>query len=180
MKVLQNFLLLLLGSLLVPLPAHGCSYPNPPEFKEVAADATSIFVMRVLDAQLLDSGDIRIRPSVRAEIKTIEELLGDASAFTHVTFDNLPCGGVRLDVGHYYLVFTSQTGETLRLVPADQSVLNITAEYVPGFDEQNHRRKIFATTFALIRGESSADMIDPYPYLGVTGVMRVINCKLCP
>jgi hypothetical protein len=180
MKLVRALLFTFLAALLAPSDASACSYPKPVEFNEAVEGSTSIFVMRVHDAKLIDSTQAGTRPFVRAEIEIIEELLGSARHFRYTTFDNLPCGGVRLDVGHYYLVFTHQAGDTLRLVPADQSVLNITVEYVPGSDQQNHNRKLFASTLAFIRGEATADAIDPFPFLERTGVAERIDCNLCP
>ena len=120
------------------------------------------------------------RDWVLANIEVSEELLGDASRYKHVVFDNLPCGALRLDVGHYYLVFTKQNNETLRLVPADPSVLNITREYIPGMSEQNYTYLAPSSTLAFIRGEVQSEAMDPLPYLEFTGVASGIDCDVFP
>jgi len=176
-RILCFFALL---AVLIGSSAQACSYPAPPEFRHVVERATAIFVMRVLDSRLMPSRESTRREWVEADIEVVEELLGHVSDFKRLEFDNLPCGGVRMDVGHYYLVYTDQVGDTLRLVPADPSVLNITAEYSRWFPEQNHKFPALAATMAFIRGEHGAESIDPYPYLELTGVAMRIDCNLCP
>ena len=110
--------------------AAACSYPPPPSFADSIASATSAFVFQVVSATVetdLATGG-RNSSRVVATIR-ITEVLKGSPQFKQVAFSNSWCGGNRLDVGHFFVVATSQSGPQLSMAAADRSVLDITRAY---------------------------------------------------
>ena len=72
-----------------------------------------------------DSGELAGR------LRVVRVLKGKAPSIQYLSFPIGWCGGLHLDVGHYYVVATSQTGRTLQLWPGDLSVLDLGGTVSP-------------------------------------------------
>ena len=139
--------------------AHACSYPEPPSFKDSLGSATSVFIFQVVSESIAlnDRGeplDNRIEAKIR-----ITDVLKGAPEFTGLEFSNSWCEGNRLDVGHYFLVATSQDGMDLELVAADRSVLDVTQSYAEGNMEATNNAKLIPAVRATLSGHPLPDGI---------------------
>ncbi|WP_170113018.1 hypothetical protein [Ahniella affigens] len=65
----------------------------------------------------------------------METLKGTPSVARVVSFSTGRCGGLRLDSGHYFLAAVAINASRIALMPADQSVVDITDEYAEGDPE---------------------------------------------
>ena len=168
----------LIVKLLVMMPllgeAFACDYDPPMPFEEVVENAQHIAVVQILSQELTDRIELR-RPVIVGRLQLIEVLLGEPD-FKSVEFSNVPCGGVRLDVGHYYVMFTSQTGPVLRLVPADNSLIGLAGQYSPLNPRQNNEERFFRSVRDYVDGRISADKVDPFPLIERNGTVRRIDC----
>ncbi len=123
--------IMLLAGVLPPLPVLACSYPEPVSFKEAIANASSIFIFSLESAEVkrknFDDGSYA--EWIEGRIRVAQTLRGDSSPFKSIRFSTSWCGGVRLDVGHYFLVVTNLGGTEIKLSPADQSIIDITTSF---------------------------------------------------
>ncbi len=161
-----------------PWCAQACNFPPPPDFAQAVQSSDRIFVIRVLDERISDRIAYH-RPIIEGHIEVVETISGKPAQFETIEFFNTPCGGIRLDVGHHYVVFTSQSGSVLHFVPADNSVISIENEYIPGFSEQNYRYPFLKSVRAYVNKEITADSIDPFPNIERNGTVRRLNCNPC-
>ena len=175
----MKFLVTLLAvCVMTPWSALACTFPEPREFDQIVVAADKIFVIRVLDARLSDRV-AHSRPVIESRIEVIETISGHPTRFDTLEFTNSMCGGVRVDVGHHYVVFTSQVGPVLRLMPADNSVISIESEYIPGFSKQNYRYPFLKSVRAFVNKEISADLVDPFPNIERNGTIQRMDCDPC-
>lgn len=130
---------LLLALALLPGLAHACSYPEPPSLRSALQDATAVFVFRLDEAvyKRTELGSVAYTSWVEGRIQPIQTLHGDASRYTRIQFPTFWCGSVNLVVGHHYLIATKASGNTIELVRADGSVLDIEGFYDPRRPERN-------------------------------------------
>ena len=116
---------------LLPVPVFACSYPDPIPFNKAIESASSIFIFRLESAELkkktFESG--AYSEWVEGRIRITQTLKGDSSPFVSVSFSTHWCGGLRLDVGHYFLVVTDGLGPSLTFGPSDLSILDVTRWY---------------------------------------------------
>ncbi len=126
---LVTAIMLLAGVL--PLPVLACSYPEPVPFKEAIANASSIFIFRLESAEVrrqnFDDGSYD--EWIEGRIRVAQTLRGDSSPFKSIHFSTRQCAGVRLDMGHYFLVVTDSDGTEIKLSPADQSIIDVTTSF---------------------------------------------------
>jgi len=66
---------------------------------------------------------------VIGDIRLLHVLKGKKPSFSSIHYSNGWCGGLRLDVGHYFVAATSRSGTVLELDAYDQSVVDISASY---------------------------------------------------
>jgi len=124
----MRVLLVLTATLLLgaPTTAFACADPHEPPFSRELAHAKSVFIFRLVSLRLSDHA-----PDSRAiigDIEIVRPLQGEA-AFRQVAFTDARCGGMRLRVGRYYAAATDQDGALIRLVPGDNSVIDISSDY---------------------------------------------------
>jgi len=170
--------LLLLALAVIPGVAGACWYERPPEFAEVVKQADKIFIARILDQRVTDRFSYN-RPVIEGRMEIVETILGEQPAFEQIEFSNGFCGGVRLDVNHHYVVFTAQSGNVLKLVLADNSMISIESEYIPGLDRQNYKYPFLKSVRAFAKNEASAESIDPFPNIERNGTVKRIDCDPC-
>ena len=175
MKLANLIFALLLAT---PCVSLACSIPEPPSFTEAVESADKIFVLRILNERVTDRVAYD-RPVIEGGIEIVETILGEPPQFKLIEFANDSCGGVRLDVNHHYVVFSSQSGQFLRLVPADNSIISIEDQYIPGFDKQNYRYPFLKSVRAFVKKEITAEAIDPFPNIERNGTVRRIDCDPC-
>lgn len=175
MKMLAT---LMAAFVLVPWRAHACSFPPPPDFDQAVRTSDKIFVLRLLDEKLSDRATDG-RPVIESRVEIVETISGEPPKFQTLEFFNTPCGGVRLDVGHHYVVFTSQSGSVLRLVPADNSIVSVEGEYIPGFSRQNNLYPFLKSVRAFANKEIPSGSIDPFPNIERNGTVRRLDCDPC-
>lgn len=74
--------------------------------------ARHVFVVRVLATRVVDDrGDADNSAwTAAADVRVVETLRGDGSAFTSFKFSTAPCCGIRIDAGHYYFVALASDG----------------------------------------------------------------------
>ncbi|HEV2606401.1 MAG TPA: hypothetical protein VGT79_00320 [Xanthomonadaceae bacterium] len=140
---------------LASLQALACSYPTPKAFSESLDKATSVFVFRLRSAELKRKtyGSGAYREWVEGRIQVRETLKGAKPAFTTVTFSTQQCGGLRLDVGHYFVIATAQKGRALDLVPSDRSIIDISDYYDETVAERNLQSDLVAPIAGFIKGK---------------------------
>ena len=174
MKILAVIIVMLCAG----SPVGACSFDKPPEFTDVVKSARHIFVLQIVSANL-SGRRLFDRPVIEAHIRVMETLKGGPVEFTRVDFNNSPCGGVRLDVSQYYVAFTSQTGTTLKLVPADNSLIPLANHYIPELPRQNYQYGFLRSVRNFARGKATAKSIDPFPLIERNGTQFRVNCNLC-
>ena len=138
-----------------PLQASACSYPAPKTFSQSLSEATSVFVFRLKSVELkrktFSSG--AYSEWVEGRIQVRETLKGTKPAFKTVIFSTQQCGGLRLDVGHYFVIVTTQHGRTIDMVPDDRSIIDISDYYDEAFAERNLKSDLLAPIAGFIRGK---------------------------
>lgn len=139
----------------IPLAALACSYPEPRPFSELIQSASSIFIFRLESSELKQEkfSDGAYSEWVEGQIRVTQNLKGNASLFRSVTFSTNLCGGLRLDVGHYFLVVTTDRGPTLELRPADLSVIDVTMSYDEARPLQSTRNGLLKTISDYVKGK---------------------------
>jgi hypothetical protein len=153
-------LLLTLFLLLIPGLAISCTFPIPKPFREVIQTADQIYIFRleslaeVKDRAFDEEGWIDIYSgSVAGKIKIVRILRGKPEA-KFIRFSTSMCGGIRLDVGHYFLVATSDKSIVLTPVPADQSILDFRGSYWEDGDARiNDKSYILRNVLPFINGK---------------------------
>jgi hypothetical protein len=155
--------------LLIPGHAISCQYPIPKSFHDVIQAADQIYVFRLESlAQVKDHGFSSKRDSdgkfsqieydeymgrVAGKIKIVRVLRGAPRA-QFITFDTSSCGGLRLDVGHYFLVATSANNVVLTPVPGDESILDFKGDYSENAETKvNDKSYILRNVLAFINGK---------------------------
>lgn len=115
-----------LATLLVCGSAHACSEPEVPTFRQSLDSASRVFVARIVSIGLADSDPGSRQIAGRIEVVRV---LKGAPQFRHFTHNAVACGGLRLAVGHYYLIATRQDGAVLALVRGDRSIVDVSDDY---------------------------------------------------
>ena len=106
-------------------PALSCSYSPPDTFHRSFSRANSIFVFRLETLALTDTGS----NEVIGRIRVVETFKGKQPRFKFIRFRTARCGGIRLDVGHYFVGLTRENGQMLSLGAGDRSVLDLRDQY---------------------------------------------------
>jgi hypothetical protein len=146
-----------------------CSIPDPPRFEAVAPTAERIFVFQVLTLQYHIDGDAPpYEEWVEGKIRVVENFRGDATEMSVVHFTNRWCGGLRLDVGHSYLVATNITSNPLRFELGDQTVRDISMEYNPSWPEPLRTSAVLKRLLLALNGEESYANVLGEQYLALT------------
>lgn len=164
-------LLLTVTLLLITGDAISCSYAPSKSFREQIQTADQIYIFRLeslaeVKDQFITSKrglDGKLGPPVRSEdymgtvagrIKIVRVLRGKPQA-QFIRFRTSSCGGLRLDVGHYFIVATSTKG--LVLTPAlfgDESILNFRGSYSEDAEtKDNDKSYILRNVLPFINGK---------------------------
>jgi hypothetical protein len=122
---ISHFILIFLS---ICSESSACSISPAKELREVLPTATNIFIFRLDSSQLqVDTVKNQIIPnSVLGRIKIIRTFRGEPT-YKYISYSTAWCvGGNRLDVGNYFLAATYGGGNTLKLYPHDESIIDIT------------------------------------------------------
>jgi hypothetical protein len=131
--------------------------------------ASSIFIFRLESSELKQEkfSDDTYSEWVEGRVRVTQTLKGNASLFRSVTFSTNWCGGLRLDVGHYFLVVTTDRGPTLELRPADLSVIDVTMSYDAAHPLQSARNGLLKPISDYVKGKP---LPVPFPPEGVASL----------
>lgn len=112
---------------------NACSVPAHPTFEQSLANATSVFIFRLDQAQYRreDFGLGAHSAWVEGKIALVQNLYGDPTRLVNITFSSAWCGAVRLVVGRHYLIATHASGNTIELVAEDASLFDVEDFYNP-------------------------------------------------
>ena len=107
-------------------PSLACVEPKTPTFRSSLDTADTVVVVRLMSLGLANTS--QNSRDLAGKLQTIRVLKGSPH-FQLLRHEALPCGGLNLQVGHYYLVATQQSGNVLRLQHGDQSAVDISDDY---------------------------------------------------
>ena len=107
-------------------PSRACVEPETPTLRASLDSATSVVVVRLISLGLADTS--QNSHDLAGKLQIIRALKGSPQ-FQLLRHEAVPCGGLNLQVGHYYLVATRQTGSILRLQRGDRSIVDISEDY---------------------------------------------------
>ena len=100
-----------------------CSGPVPVPFPQHFREANSIFVFRLETLALVEP----MTSAVSGRIRIVRTLKGKTPKFKYIRFTSHACGGMRLDVGHYFVALADQNGSILS--PSPFSLLDLRWQY---------------------------------------------------
>ncbi len=125
------YTILFVIALSLPQHSNACSSGPIPTFKDHFDNAEYIFIFQLESLALAQQDSKRPNPpgQVNGKIRVIESLKGKAPQYKYITFSTFWCGGLRLDVGHYFIAFVKNDGVVLKLDFGDRSVLNLRSGY---------------------------------------------------
>ncbi len=131
--------LVLASILLLPGTALACADPTEPSFLHQLDSAKSVSVVRLLSLRLANTA-----PAAReviGEVEIVRALKGKPT-FRRIAYSNVSCGGLMPVVGHYFIVATSSTGDTLKLVRGDNSIIDINGDFAQTYPPIPERSKL--------------------------------------
>ena len=120
MRVLRTFILL--NALAFSPAALACWAPETPTFRQELAEAKHVFIFQLTSLELVQPGN-SLR--VTGKFALQRTLKGDGKRFRYFQYTAYPCHGLRLIVGNYYIVATSQNGAVLDLARGDRSIMDL-------------------------------------------------------
>jgi hypothetical protein len=110
-------------------PACACQYQRSEPFAEVMAHAAHIGIVQIVSSQVRDG---QANDFVLAQVQRVETLRGKSYPIRTLAYNNGLCGGLRLDVGHYFLLMTDGDTPDVALGPVSEVVLDLTRfDYLP-------------------------------------------------
>ena len=146
------------ASMFMVLPAIACSYPVPKPFSQELRLASSVLIVRLESAHLQESGlvlgKIRIVQSLKAPKNKVRP-------YEAIQFSTRSCGGLRLDVGHYFLVATDDDGSTIQLGPSDQSIIDLTGYYKESRKDESSRTALLHPIYDFLAGRPLPEDFPP-------------------
>jgi hypothetical protein len=149
----------------VTLNANACSYPEPPSFATAIKSASNVFVFQLMAAKVMRWQDGEVYSEwVEGSIRPVTDFKGKSMAYKTIEFSSRPCGGLNLNVGHYFLIVTNQSSEKIELRPDDQSILDITGSFTEHVPEANENVQILNSIKSALAGESGFESIDADRY----------------
>jgi hypothetical protein len=140
-------------------PAISCSYPEAPSIESVAATAAQVYVFQLESAAVRrkDYPDGSFSTWVSGHIHPRAMIIGETPSARSIEYSVSYCGGHQLTVGGYYLVYVSHEESVIRLVPGDESILDVS-DYFGGGDVEAPGTQAFIAEIreAAERGELPA------------------------
>lgn len=155
--------------------ASACSYPDPPSFREVLKNSTSVFVFRLERAEFRREmlGASAVMDSIEGEVTLLQTLYGNPTGCRRLRYYSGWCGGVNLVVGHSYLIVTRARGDTIELTSADQSIIDIEGFY----DERNKKDSLRSPLiFPVIQAKYGVRPLpEDFPPLDIAGRVGLLS-----
>ena len=143
-------------------PSWACVEPETPTLRTSLDSAESVVVVRLMSLGLANTS--QNSRDLAGKLQTIRVLKGSPQ-FQLLRHQAVPCGGLNLQVGHYYLVATRQSGNVLRLQRGDRSIVDISDDYAPS-SPAKRTSQLWQTHFAeYIAGKSLHKSFDPLPVM---------------
>ena len=155
-------------ALSVSNPAGACSYPIPQPFDAHLRQASSVLIVRLESAQLKHTG---VTGGLRSEwiegkiriVQTLKAPKRKMPPYSTITYSTRSCGGLRLDVGHYFLVATDDYGHNIKLGASDQSIIDVTDSYSESHHAQSAKTDLLRPVFEYLAGKPLPQNYPP-PY----------------
>jgi hypothetical protein len=125
-------------------------------------EADHVFIFRLLDAKVEADPPLNAyarNPYSIGTIRIIDVLKGDGRGVKSVRFQNSSSCGIRLDVGHYFVVFTSQSERILDL--SEELVVDIDEKYFEGAPEMYSETGPVGRINLMLRGDLTLDEVLP-------------------
>jgi len=125
--------LVLVVALFAPSLALACaSLPRTPMERQVQSASTiAIFQLESTEFRSIRLGGDVVMPLLEGRVRVVEVLKGPRTSFKRFTL-GAACNDLRLDVGDYFLLATTQHGELLSIGRSDASVLALSPAYQGG------------------------------------------------
>ena len=162
-------ILLAVALALMSQHAMSCSNPPPKSFHERIQTADNVYIFRL---ETLAQVKERVSYSERGSdgkfgpVEDSDEYMGLAAGRIRVVrvlrgtpharfikFSTRECGGLRLDVGHYFLVATTDNGTVLSPVASDRAIIDLRDSYSEQVDRKvNDKQNILRTVLGFING----------------------------
>lgn len=136
--------------LLLTRPVHACSYPDPKPFPQLIKRASSIIIVRLESAHLQRNGMVQGKIRVVQSLRSPNEV---KPSYRSILFSTRWCGGIRLDVGHYFLIATDSYGTEIKLSPADQSIIDVTTHFDESRPELSARTDLLRPIHDFVAGK---------------------------
>ena len=137
-------------------PAFACADPPQAHFEDMVTTAPTTFVFQLVSATyaLESLGGGASTERVEGEIRVVDSIKGTGASFSKITYNSRSCGGVRMNVGQFYLVSTTQEGPVLSVWGADQAVLDLTLDH---YNERSKRSPTVDAVREIVAGMSIPD-----------------------
>lgn len=126
MKTTMTTLALLLSLAASPMVAFACPQPDAPTFVQNLDRASHVYVFRLLSLEVA-SGE-PWNSTLSGRISVIRTLKGPAPKASSLTY-SIGCCNPKLSVGRYYLAAVSNDAVVLKLIPGDQSVIDVSDDF---------------------------------------------------
>jgi hypothetical protein len=159
----SSVLVALLAATFIPFSAKACEDPPPYPFDKAIRDASAVFVFRLESAEIKREyhGPTAFAEWVEGRIRVVHVFKGDASAFRGIEYNHSWCNGLRLDVGHYFVIATNATGETIQLRPRDQSIIDVSFYFSELTADRNLQYWPFEPITDFVNGKPLPDEFPP-------------------
>lgn len=138
-------------------PSFLLACPSPPQtsVSEQLVRASAIAIVRLESAEFrnVKLGERISMPLLEGRVRVIETLKGPKASFERFTL-SAACNDLRLDVGDYYLVATTQQGNELILAVADSSLLNLSPRYQEGRSARSQGNPDLTAVLEFLAGDA--------------------------
>ncbi len=128
--------------------APACGVVEGMTFADHLKVDSSVVVLRVESLRLSRS---ELAENMTGRLRIVETLKGPPAKFRRIEVDGL-CNDVRLDVGGYYLIATSQTGTVLKVDFGHSWLIDISLEYQEGMPRDRYSAPIMKTVESYLAG----------------------------
>jgi hypothetical protein len=135
--------------------SSACTIGPQPTFKDHFESAQHIFIFQLESLSLVQQkGKLLGSPiEVSGRIRVTESLKGKAPQYKYITFSTHWCGGLRLDVGHYFIAFVKNDGVVLKLDSGDRSVLDLRSGYFEPSEKVAYKHELLEIIKASLNGK---------------------------
>jgi hypothetical protein len=139
-----------------------CVEPDTPTLRESLDSATSVTIVRLTSLDLVNTS--QNSRDLTGKLQTVRVLKGSPQ-FRLLRHQAVSCGGLNLQVGHYYMVATRQSGNVLHLERGDRSIVDISSDYASTIPVKSKSR-LWQTQFAdYLAGKPLPKSFNPLPIM---------------